>query len=101
SSVVHTGVKSFGCENRTAHESPIQSWKLIRPSVVSASKSGASAPKRNDISAPPVVLKRATAWSGGGRLVGAVDRQPRLGPGHQPPAQLLDPLVAHLRQRLG
>ena len=25
SSVVHTGVKSFGCENSTAHESPIHS----------------------------------------------------------------------------
>ena len=25
SSVVQTGVKSFGCENRTAHELPIQS----------------------------------------------------------------------------
>ena len=25
---MHTGVKSFGCENSTAHESPIQSWKL-------------------------------------------------------------------------
>src|SRR5690349_2286380 len=44
SSVVHTGVKSFGCENRTAHESPIQSWKRIRPSVVCASKSGAVSP---------------------------------------------------------
>jgi hypothetical protein len=31
SSVVHTGVKSFGCENSTAHESPIQSWKPMRP----------------------------------------------------------------------
>src|SRR5205823_14853898 len=41
SSVVQTGVKSFGCENRTAHELPIQSWNLIRPSLVSASKSGA------------------------------------------------------------
>ena len=41
SSVVHTGVKSLGWENSTAHESPIQSWKLIRPWVVSASKSGA------------------------------------------------------------
>src|SRR6476619_6716110 len=41
SSVVHTGVKSFGCENSTAHESPIHSWKLIGPSVVCASKSGA------------------------------------------------------------
>src|SRR6187200_1339725 len=44
SSVVHTGVKSFGCENKTAHESPIQSWKRIRPSVVCASKSGAVSP---------------------------------------------------------
>jgi hypothetical protein len=33
-----------GCENSTAHESPIQSWKLIVPSVVSASKSGAVSP---------------------------------------------------------
>src|SRR5207253_10817508 len=41
SSVVHTGVKSLGCENSTAHLSPIHSWKRILPSVVSASKSGA------------------------------------------------------------
>src|SRR5579862_5896920 len=44
SSVVQTGVKSFGCENSTAHESPIQSWKLIGPSELSASKSGAISP---------------------------------------------------------
>src|ERR1700749_4238191 len=41
SSVVQTGVKSFGCENSSAQLLPIQSWNLIRPSVVSASKSGA------------------------------------------------------------
>ena len=41
---MHTGVKSFGCENSTAHESPIQSWNRIVPSVVSASKSGAVSP---------------------------------------------------------
>src|SRR5436309_8099503 len=41
SSVVQTGVKSLGCENSTTHLSPIQSWKRIFPSVVSASKSGA------------------------------------------------------------
>src|SRR6476619_1524324 len=41
SSVVQIGVKSFGCEKSTAHESPIHSWKLISPSVVSAVKSGA------------------------------------------------------------
>src|SRR6266700_3489560 len=52
SSVVQTGVKSFGCENRTAHESPIQSWKLILPSVVSASKSGAVSPSFKDIQTP-------------------------------------------------
>jgi hypothetical protein len=34
-------VKSLGCENSTAQELPIQSCKRIRPSVVSASKSGA------------------------------------------------------------
>src|SRR5258707_14120595 len=44
SSVVQTGVKSFGCENRSAQLLPIQSWNLILPSVVSASKSGATAP---------------------------------------------------------
>src|ERR1700724_3656503 len=42
SSVVHTGVKSFGCENRIAQPSPIHSWKLIVPCVVSAVKSGAT-----------------------------------------------------------
>src|ERR1700726_2527695 len=44
SSVVQTGVKSFGCENRSAQLLPIQSWNLILPSVVSASKPGATAP---------------------------------------------------------
>src|SRR6266498_2973495 len=53
SSVVQTGVKSFGCENRTAHESPIQSWNRILPSVVSASKSGAVSPICSAIPCPP------------------------------------------------
>src|SRR5437764_13545092 len=44
SSVVQIGVKSLGCENSTAQESPIQSWKLILPSVVFATKSGAVSP---------------------------------------------------------
>ena len=34
SSVVHTGVKSLGCENRIAQPLPIQSWNLIGPWVV-------------------------------------------------------------------
>src|SRR5437763_12308474 len=44
SSVVQTGVKSFGCEKRTPQLSPSHSWKLIVPSVVSAVKSGAVSP---------------------------------------------------------
>ena len=41
---MHTGVNARGCENSTPHESPSHSWKLIVPSVVSASKSGAVSP---------------------------------------------------------
>src|SRR5438034_6304637 len=47
SSVVQTGVKSLGCENRIAHLSPIHLWKSIGPSVVCAWKLGASSPIRN------------------------------------------------------
>src|SRR5215212_6545272 len=49
SSVVQTGVKSFGCENRTAQPSPIQSWKSIVPCVVSAVKFGLVSLIRRDI----------------------------------------------------
>src|SRR6185369_7861369 len=49
SSVVQTGVKSLGWENKTAQLSPIHSWKRIGPSVVSASKSGAISPSRRAI----------------------------------------------------
>src|SRR5438105_13253473 len=49
SSVVHTGVKSFGCENSTAQLSPIQSWKSIVPWVVFAVKFGAMSLMRNDM----------------------------------------------------
>ena len=54
---MQTGVKSLGCENSTAHESPIQSWKLIVPSVVSASKSGAVSPICKPIFAPLVRVR--------------------------------------------
>ena len=53
SSVVHTGVKSFGCEKRTAQLSPFHSWKLMVPSVLSALKSGASSPRRMAMVSPP------------------------------------------------
>ena len=46
SSVVQTGVKSLGWENRIPQLSPSHSWKLIVPSVVSAVKSGAVSPSR-------------------------------------------------------
>src|SRR3984885_10124048 len=49
SSVVQTGVKSFGWEKRTAQLSPIHSWKWIVPCVVSAVKSGATSLIRSDI----------------------------------------------------
>src|SRR5215471_17289736 len=52
SSVVHTGVKSFGCENKIAQPLPIHSWKLIAPWVVSAVKSGASELIRKDMCPP-------------------------------------------------
>src|SRR5262249_8361739 len=53
SSVVHTGVKFFGCENRIAHAFRIHSWKLIFPWVVSAVKFGASLLIRSVMTCPP------------------------------------------------
>src|SRR5579864_6948455 len=41
SSVVQTGVKSLGWENKIAQPFPIHSWKRMVPCVVSAVKSGA------------------------------------------------------------
>src|SRR6516162_11283988 len=64
SSVVQTGVKSFGWENRIAHPSPIQSWKVTLPWVVSAVKSGTSELILNDMM--PLLLTDAPceSWSG-------------------------------------
>ena len=58
SSVVQTGVKSLGCENRTPQRSPSHSWNRIGPCVVSAVKSGARSPSR---SAMPV--SSSSGWS--------------------------------------
>src|SRR4029453_7434722 len=55
SSVVQTGVKSLGCENKSAQLLPIQSWNLIFPSVVWASKSGAVAPIWSAMVLPHVI----------------------------------------------
>src|SRR6266700_5757763 len=62
SPVVQTGVKSFGCENNSAQEFPIQSWNLILPSVVSASKSGATAPIWSAMQSPHVVQVTGKFW---------------------------------------
>src|SRR5579863_2427806 len=70
SSVVQTGVKSFGCENSTAQESPIHSWNRIGPSVVCASKSGALWLIVSVIALAPLV---------GGRSRMVVDFRPRRG----------------------
>src|ERR1700761_1331980 len=48
SSVVHTGVKSLGCEKRMAQPSPIHWGKSILPWVVSAVKLGATELMRID-----------------------------------------------------
>ena len=53
---MQTGVKSFGCENNSAQLLPIQSWNLILPSVVWASKSGAVAPIWSAMMRPHLVL---------------------------------------------
>src|SRR5688572_32923802 len=55
SSVVQTGVKSFGCENRSAQPEPIQSWNLIFPSVVAASKTKTTVPIWRAILRPHVI----------------------------------------------
>src|SRR5579875_101616 len=71
SSVVQTGVKAFGCENRTPQELPSQSWNLIFPSVVCASKLGAVSPIRNDMEASSdcrSVLWNAAAGLDGGTV---------------------------------
>src|SRR5476649_2073620 len=51
----HSDLKSFGCENNSAQLLPIQSWNLILPSVVSASKSGASVPIGRAMLRPHVI----------------------------------------------
>ncbi len=53
SSVVQTGVKSFGWLNSTPQELPSHSWKRMRPWVLSCSKSGATCPSWMAILDPP------------------------------------------------
>src|SRR5580658_5819701 len=89
SSVVHTGVKSLGWENRIPHESPSHSWKLIVPWVVSAVKSGAMSPKRTAM-APPAFRSRYRGFvSSTGSVLGRPAIVDRLGrhsgkPGEKP-----------------
>src|SRR6476646_6351812 len=55
SSVVHTGVKSLGCENSRPQELLSQLWKLIGPCVVSVVKSGAGEPMVSDMGCASLV----------------------------------------------
>src|SRR5215471_1548240 len=73
SSVVHIGVKSLGCENSTAHESPIHSWNRIGPSVVFAVKSGAVSPSWSPMVFPPLIAAHASS--------GNSHRRPAASPG--------------------
>src|SRR5215831_8135499 len=100
SSVVQTGVKSLGWENSTHHESPIHSWKRIRPSVVSAPKSGAVSPILRVISL--LLLQSLDLWWSDRprlRLSGSNGR-----PGGpltlEPAAWSLNTAMAHACQRL-
>src|SRR5438034_8347844 len=74
SSVVQTGVKSLGCENSTAHLSPIHWLKSMRPSVVSAWKLGAVSPIRRDMMDLSWLLEdsRAALQRRGSRLAEAL-----------------------------
>src|ERR1700741_451959 len=72
SSVVQTGVKSFGCEKSSAQLLPIQSWNLILPSVVWASKSGAVAPMGRGMIRPHVILVTREFCPGGSIRPGGV-----------------------------
>src|SRR5690606_12304230 len=55
SSVVQTGVKSAGCENKTTHAAPAESWNLMGQIEVSCSKSGTETPKRQ-------LVKACSSW---------------------------------------
>src|SRR5712692_3034271 len=69
SSVVQTGVKFFGCENRMAQPLPIHSWKLIRPCVLSAVKLGASLLILNAMTHLPIVKTVRSSYVPGVRLL--------------------------------
>src|SRR5262245_926207 len=66
SSVVQTGVKSLGCENRIAQPSPIHSWKLNVPWEVSAVKFGASSLMRSKVCLLYPNARRSTSPSAEG-----------------------------------
>src|SRR5262247_179911 len=89
SSVVHTGVKSFGWENRMAHPFPIHWWKSIGPWVVSAVKLGASSPIRSAMAHLRWLL------TGGRSRLGRV---PRFDPGAGAAAHALHPRVSERLQ---
>src|SRR5487761_1701383 len=58
SSVVHTGVKSAGWENRIPQLSPRYSYRLMVPSVLSAVKFGAASPSCSAIFLLLLIFRR-------------------------------------------
>jgi hypothetical protein len=69
-SVVQTGVKSSGWENKTTQLSPIKSWNLMGPFVVSASKSGAVLPNLNFFCSTPSTAEPIFCFfAGGGEIL--------------------------------
>src|SRR5437899_10148499 len=79
SSVVQTGVKSLGCEKRTAHWLPIHWWKSMGPSVVWAVKLGASSPIRNAMATTSCSVGPVTLTPGRSRRQGVRSGPARAG----------------------
>src|SRR5262245_61083288 len=81
SSVVQTGVKSFGWEKSTPQPSPSHSWKLMVPIVVSAVKSGASSPSWSTVAVGTlmvlVILDLSLHGGAHGELLGRDHRESR------------------------
>ena len=75
---MQTGVKSFGWENRIAHPSPIQSWKVTLPWVVSAVKFGTSELILNDMMFLSLLTDAlCESWSGTWLTADIPDRRRR------------------------
>ena len=78
SSVVQTGVKSFGCENKMPQLSPSHSWKLMVPSVVSAGEVRGHVAESNRHVMFSLVVRIVRANSDDMAMLAAVARFPQI-----------------------